>query len=116
MPKAKTSKARASKAGTPLVIQINGIDYVQKASQPTGIRHVVVLHRGFIFVGDVVDDGDEVTVSNAHNVRKWASGGFGGLAKSATDSRATLDPCADFKYQRSVSEIFRVPVGEDWDD
>ena len=96
------------------IVVIDDTKYAPCGEAIAGNRHIVVLHRGFVFVGDVSDEGDEVTVSSAYNVRKWTRGGFGGLTESGTQSGATLDPCADFKYQRSVSEICRVPVAEGW--
>ena len=73
-------------------IEINGATYVLQGTQPPkGPLSLLVLHRGFIFVGEW--DGE--TLTNASNVRKWSSGGFGGLTMGAKSSGATLDPCSD---------------------
>jgi hypothetical protein len=80
----------------------------------TGDRFIVVLDRGWIFIGDLAIDGPVHTLSRARNIRTWQRGGFGGLTQSAKVSQATLDDCADIQYAASA-EIFRVRVGEDWD-
>ena len=44
-----------------------------------GDRCIVVLDRGWIFVGNLsVDETNTCTLRNVHNIRKWSSGGFGG--------------------------------------
>ena len=50
-------------------------------------RHIVVLDRGWIFVSDLTKlDDDGYMLTNCMNIRKWTSGGFGGLTKSKSDS------------------------------
>lgn len=64
----------------------------------TGIREdhgkqIVILDRGFVFVGNVVTDGEWVHISNAQNVRRWGtSKGLGQLAKDGPASNTILDP------------------------
>jgi hypothetical protein len=79
-----------------------------------GSRCIVVLDRGWIFVGDLTIDGTTHTLTPVQNIRNWKQGGFGGLTRSAKASGATLDACEDITYDR-LAEVFRVPVGEDWD-
>jgi len=77
-----------------------------------GNRFIVVLDRGWIMVGNVTDNADGThTISNCANLRKWESGGFGGVTTNPSKSGVLLDPCADVIY---VNEIMRVPISDDW--
>ncbi len=95
-------------------ITVNGIEYVPKSSQPTGSRHVVVLHRGWIFVGNISEEDGQVTLTGVRNVRKWASGGFGGMIRDPKGSGAETDACGDLGYRADTAEIMRLPVAETW--
>lgn len=54
---------------------------------------IVILDRGFVYVGDVSISGDWVLISNAKNVRRWGTTkGLGELAKSGPLSNTILDP------------------------
>lgn len=83
---------------------------------PKGPRHICVLDRGWIFVGDLLMEGSECTLSRAQNIRRFKKVGFGGLTKGAKHAEAILDKCsAPIKFRRDAM-IFCVPVGEDWDE
>ena len=79
-------------------------------------RCIVVLDKGFIFVGDLSHDTESgmYTLTSVKNVRKWAKGGFGGLTKSAKESGAVLDVCEPIKFHGKAM-VFAAPVGGDWD-
>jgi len=106
---------------TPETLRIDGTEYVRADSvsnAPTGNRCIVVLPSGWIFVGNLShneadENGATLRLTNASNIRKWASGGFGGLTKSRTESGADLDPCGDvvFSYDKP---LLMVPVDADW--
>ena len=86
------------------------------ASCAVGDRHIAVLDRGWIFAGNMtIDDAGIYTMTNVVNVRKWSSGGFGGLTRSAKDSGAVLDPCEPIRFHRSAL-IMAVPIGSEWGD
>lgn len=54
---------------------------------------IVILDRGFVFVGDVSVDGDWLVIRNAKNVRRWGtSKGLGELAKDGPKPETKLDP------------------------
>ena len=77
-------------------------------------KHIVVLDRGWIFVGNLTkleDDGYMLT--ECQNIRKWSTGGFGGLTKSKVASGATCDDCKPIKFH-SQSVVFYSPVSGDW--
>jgi hypothetical protein len=76
---------------------------------------IVVLHRGWIFVGDLdrqQPDG-KYRLTNAKNVRTWDKGGFGGLTAGAVSSGARLDPCADVSFDGDAM-IFCSHLAENW--
>jgi hypothetical protein len=56
--------------------------------------HVVVLDRGFVYQGNVTIIGDEVTISNAFNIRVWGTtNGLGELALYGPQKGTILDSC-----------------------
>ena len=94
------------------------IDTLQRATAncTAGDRHIVVLDRGWIFVGDLSQDEHDIfTITNCKNVRKWNKGGFGLLSQSATKAEAVLDDCVPIRFEKSA-RILVVPVAGDWDE
>ena len=80
---------------------------------------VVVLHRGFVYVGErsITRDGG-VLLENARCVRRWGSEQHGGLAalanKGPTD--ATLEDLCVISYH-PLAEMFRIQCAEKaWKD
>jgi hypothetical protein len=60
--------------------------------------NIVILDRGFVFVGDVEVSGDWVIVTNAKNVRRWGtSQGLGELAAKGPQPETKLDMCGTIK-------------------
>ena len=54
---------------------------------------IVILDRGFVYVGDVTIDDQWITIRNARNVRRWGtSKGLGELAKSGPTANSVIDP------------------------
>jgi hypothetical protein len=53
---------------------------------------VVVLDRGFVYVGDVECDDHWCVISNAHNIRVWGtSKGLGEIVMDGPTSKTKLD-------------------------
>lgn len=53
--------------------------FAETNGHPTG-QHIVVLDRGFVYVGDVTCTNQYVTITNAKNLRVWGtSNGLGEL-------------------------------------
>ncbi|GIK50323.1 MAG: hypothetical protein BroJett013_30200 [Alphaproteobacteria bacterium] len=53
---------------------------------------IVVLERAFVYVGEVERDGDEITIRNAKNIRRWGTTkGLGQLALHGPQPRTALD-------------------------
>ena len=64
-----------------------------KSGQTFSAPQIVILDRGFVYVGDVTIDADWVTILNARNVRRWGtSKGLGELAKRGPLKDSIIDP------------------------
>ena len=57
-------------------------------------KQIVIAQRGWVFVGDVTRDGDEVRIDNASNIRRWGTAkGLGEIAANGPTAKTILDPC-----------------------
>ena len=96
-------------------VTINGVDYIradQIAEQkPKGNRAIIVVDRGWIFVGDVTRENGRILLSRALHVFKWEAVGFAGMIENT--AKADLRKIADVDIPEDA-EIFCVPVKEDW--
>ncbi len=95
-------------------IKINGETYIHEddatQSKPNGPLTMLVLHRGFIFVGE----WDGATLSNASNVRRWDNKvGVGGLTQGAKYAAATLDKCQPVTPEASAI-LYHSRLPEGW--
>jgi hypothetical protein len=61
-------------------------------SQPSG-QHIVVLDRGFVYVGDIALNDEWVHISNAQNIRTWGTKSGLGELRNGPLSETKLDPC-----------------------
>jgi hypothetical protein len=53
---------------------------------------IVVLDRGFVYVGNVVHDGEWCVIENARNIRYWGTkAGLGELAENGPQEKTILD-------------------------
>ena len=64
---------------------------MQQKSVLTGFA-VVILDRGFVYVGDAECDDNWCVISNAHNIRVWGTTeGIGQLVRTGPTSKTKLD-------------------------
>ena len=62
---------------------------------------IVVLQRGWVVIGHLAIDGDDVTVSNASVIRRWGTTkGLGQIALEGLQSDTVLDPCGTVRAHR----------------
>jgi hypothetical protein len=55
-------------------------------------QNIVVLDRGFVYVGDVVEGPEKLTISNAKNIRRWGTTkGLGELTSGPLED-TIIDP------------------------
>lgn len=61
-------------------------------------KQIVILDRGFVYVGDVTVEDDWVTVRNGANVRRWGTQkGLGELASKGPTKSTELDPVPELR-------------------
>lgn len=87
-------------------------DSIQKHHELGG-REVVVLDKGFIFVGNTEETETGLWIRNASNVRRWEKGGFGGMVRDPKGAAVVLDESGDlFVPTHAIQQ--RHPVAEGW--
>lgn len=62
--------------------------------QPTG-QHIVVLDRGFVYVGDITIDAEWVRITNARNIRVWGTTDGLGQLRNGPTKETKLDACGE---------------------
>lgn len=83
-------------------VTINGIEY-EPINRDESRKQIVILHRGFVFVGDVTRDGDKCVIRNAKNVRRWGTTkGLGELASVGPLENTVLDDAGTVRYHQSA--------------
>ena len=98
-------------------ITINGIEYVkadQVKQRIKGSRAVVVVDRGWIFAGDVTRENGRIKLDRAVHVFRWDSIGFDGAIANPKSPKLTLKPMPNGVDIPEGTEIFCVPVSDDW--
>jgi len=99
-------------------VTINGVEYVRAdqiaAPVPRGSRAVVVVDRGWIFAGDVTQQGGRIYLDRAVWVFRWESVGFAAVVADPKKSKADIRPIATRVDIPDGAEIFRLPVCDDW--
>ena len=62
-------------------IDVNGVTYVKKESLKSDCFNIVILDKGFVYVGNTsivkTDYGYELHIANAKNLRVWGTTGKG---------------------------------------
>ncbi len=94
-------------------VVIDGIEYAPVV-RAAGTRAVVVVDRGWIFAGDVTREGNRIFLDNAVWVFRWESIGFDGVIANPKDDKVTLRKMKNRVEIPAQSEIFSVPVSDDW--
>lgn len=54
-------------------ITVNGVEYVPAADAPATETQIVVAQRGWVFVGQVSFEGDDLVIRGAKNIRIWGT-------------------------------------------
>lgn len=94
-------------------ITLDGVAYVradQVGVDPTQ-KQIIVGQRGWVFVGDVFEDGDDIVIGNAQNIRIWGTEkGLGQLAAGPT-SKTKYDPYGVVRLPK-LSVVARINVND----
>lgn len=98
-------------------LQINGITYVPKNSQPiaqpNGPTKIIILQRGWVMVGKFEKNGNECKLHNASVIRVWGTTkGLGELAISGPTDSTKLDPCGGVVEFDSLTVVAALSVDE----
>lgn len=95
-------------------IEINGETYVKASARPTGSRAVVVINRGWIYAGDVLESNGRIILRRAVWVFNWREIGFAKVPEDPGSSKADLRPMSHDIDIPGASEVYRIPVSDDW--
>ena len=64
----------------------------QQSQNPSG-QHIVVLDRGFVYVGEITIDSEWVRIKHARNIRVWGTTHGLGELRNGPLSATKLDEC-----------------------
>lgn len=98
-------------------IVVDGETYVKRSSVqvlPKGARAVVVVDRGWIFAGDVTEENGRIYLDNAVWVFRWDSIGFASVVENPKQKGVDIRPVKARVDIPAASEVFRLPVPENW--
>jgi hypothetical protein len=103
-----------SNTNQPKTMEINGVKYVRADQPKPGKRAVIVVDRGWIYAGDVTEENGRIYLDRAVWVFRWESIGFDGVLADPKSKKATIKPIPNRVDIPAASEVFRVPVADDW--
>ena len=93
-------------------IIVDGITYVPATS---GNVKIVILQRGFVFVGRFSQDGSGCKLSQASCIRVWGTTrGLGEIATGGPTNKTVLDPCPDVRFHELTIVASIDCVEEKW--
>jgi len=96
-------------------ITINGDEYVLVAEagpRPESKKAILILQRGWVFIGDLSRDGDEFVLSNASNIQSWGTtDGLGQLALTGPTSTTVLKRAGTVRCHE-LTVVARLDVDE----
>lgn len=62
-------------------------------------KHICILQRGWIVIGDLRKEGHDYLLSEAAVIRNWGTTkGIGELAKNGPTDKTVLDPSPDMRF------------------
>ena len=97
-------------------IEINGVTYVREdsipAARPNGNRAIIVVSHGWIYAGDVTEENGRIIINRAVWVFKWSGCGFSKVVEDP--SNADIRPMTQAVDIPSRSEVYRIPVNDQW--
>jgi hypothetical protein len=92
---------------------IEGIEYAPVVNKPTGNRAIVVVDRGWMFAGDVTRENGRIKMSRVLWLFRWEAVGFAAMVANPKSPKVDIRPFDDVDIPE-VSEIFCVPVSDNW--
>lgn len=96
--------------------EITKLACVTKPKSKKLVNHgvqICVLQRGWVYVGDTVQLGDDYTISNGACIRRWGtSKGLGQIAKDGPTLNTELEPCPEVRFHEA-GKVLMMKVNED---
>lgn len=98
-------------------ITIDGIEYVPKSSIKTTSGkqtklQIVILHRGWIIIGEYREEKDEFVCENSYVIRRYGTTkGLGELALEGPQTNTKLDACGVVRSLKTTI-VARLDVDE----
>ncbi len=98
----------------PQKIKIDNVEYIRAdATTPDADYKIVVLDRGFVYVGAVKVEGDFVVIRNAKNIRIWGTTKGLGELVSGPLPKTALDPTGTVRAPlRALISLIDVEQGK----
>jgi hypothetical protein len=84
-------------------ITVDGQVYIKKGSEEPKNSNIkiVILQRGWVFIGRYSEDGDNCALDNAYSIRLWGtSKGLGQLALEGKQPSTQLDKAGRVEFHR----------------
>ena len=102
-------------------INIDGKKYIEESSINNSIvltkKQIVVLNRGWIIVGDVleIENSNKIQVKNCNVIRRWGTKkGLGELAEKGPLSETVLDKSPDVSFEKQNAILYMNCNEEKW--
>ena len=96
-------------------ITLNGVDYIpasEAGPRPETTMQIVVLQRGWIFIGDLTKNGEDFVLSNARNIQRWGTtDGLGQLALSGPTPDTVLKDAGTVRFHQ-LTVVLHMDVDE----
>jgi len=84
-----------------LIEMLLGDKTEQSTQKPSG-QHIVVLDRGFVYVGEITLDAEWVRIANARNIRIWGTKNGLGELRNGPTCDTQLDVCGEVIVPRKA--------------
>lgn len=84
-------------------VVVDGVTYVKQGSEEpkNSTIKIVILQRGWVFIGRWSEDGDNCSLDNAYVIRIWGTTkGLGELALEGKQSSTKLDKAGHVNFHR----------------
>ncbi len=95
-------------------VVIDGTKFVPETPKPSGRRAVVVVDRGWVFAGDMTRENGRIILTDAVHVVRWETIGFDGMIANPKSECVMLKKLVNSVDIPVQSEIFCIPVGDEW--
>jgi len=97
------------------LIEDNAKEYSTKEKIDLGLR-IVILQRGWVFIGDLSQQGEYRTIKNTKNIHRWGTTGGLGELKDGPTKKTVLHDAGTVHYHK-LTEIASIECNQkNWSD